>query len=332
MLRAGGAFVENQHFSCIWHGYGAKYDCSALKFAPQMKFISSADEKNFVRSWNLFRPQTKFFSTVPQIRPHCSSCLGMHGAKNRGSNGFKRPITAGIVGTTCFHPERMRKGRKRRKCYLKGARRNSQKYAEKIFHFRSFCLPPLRDLMCTNGSAYLRISAHICVKKYCCCMSTHKRLEFFSPRKNAKRAKNTKMLFWKGHAEIRWNTQKRFFVSGLFVCHPSGFDVYEWLSISAYFCAYLREKKWGCVKIGTFSFFIAKPRLSQARALLCRNFFVLLRHAKYVITKVPLSSVFSKPDGTFSAKNRQGYCGRWSSAFNQQHCRASRPEQYAQAV
>ena len=34
----------------------------------------------------------------------------------------------------------------------------------------------------------------------------------------------------------------------------------------------------GCVKIGT-SFFISKPRLSQARASLCRKVFVSLQHA-----------------------------------------------------
>ena len=35
-------------------------------------------------------------------------------------------------------------------------------------------------------------------------------------------------------------------------------------------------KQRGCVKIGRILFFIVKPRLSQARALLCPSFFVPL--------------------------------------------------------
>ena len=42
----------------------------------------------------------------------------------------------------------------------------------------------------------------------------------------------------------------------------------------------------GCVKIGTSSFFIAKPRLSQARALLCRKVFVSLRQVLKNMAKI----------------------------------------------
>ena len=47
-----------------------------------------------------------------------------------------------------------------------------------------------------EGFVFLRISAHICVKKTAVCVTTHIGRESFLSRKNAKRAKDTKIIFF----------------------------------------------------------------------------------------------------------------------------------------
>lgn len=61
-------------------------------------------------------------------------------------------------------------------------------------------------------------------------------------------------------------------------------------------------------------FLCAKPRFSQARALLFPKVFVPLGIQKINYDKGTLSSLHTQPNGAFSAKNRQRHCGRRSRA------------------
>ena len=124
--------------------------------------------------------------------------------------------------------------------------RGTQKFAEirrKDFSFQVFlsATPSGFDVY-----EWLSISAYFCAylreKILLSTCRPIKGLNFFSSRKNAKRAKETKMLFERGTQKFAEIRRKDFTFPVFLSAIPSGFDVYEWLSISAYFCVYLREK------------------------------------------------------------------------------------------